>query len=102
MDRPLYHYDNFFLLSTEEIHKKISKLNQMIEFYRLVNSEGYVKELADMLETCYFIINERMELDFLEEYLPEDGIVIDTTPKEETFENNPKEAKRKRGPRRFS
>jgi hypothetical protein len=90
-------YDKFSNLTTEELHEKISKMRNMIGYYRFMNNLTLVKNLEDMIETCYYVIDEKNYTSFIEEYSAPDGVVIDTGEEHKQDEQKPRKRKRNTG-----
>lgn len=93
----MYLYDQYKDLTVEQLNEKISKMTNMITYYNMTGKEYLATELNQMVETCYFIIDEKMFIDYTKEYWPNDGVVIDTGVQPESEkEKNDKKVRRKR------
>jgi hypothetical protein len=97
----MMYYDEFTVLSPDELGRKIVKLHDMRKHY-LVYKQMHMTETIDiMLETCYYIVDERRMKIFDDELLKTSGVIIDTeqslneTNKDQNDDKQPR-AKRRR------
>jgi hypothetical protein len=93
------YYEKFEKMSTDELNAKLAKLHDMKHFYGYMQNHVLSQNIKDMIETCYVILDERRQVEYLKEYLPQDGVVIDTEIKQdETDTKEPRRKKRNRSP----
>lgn len=72
------HYNEFSTLSSDELGKKIVKLHDMRKHYLVFKQMHMVETIDNMLETCYYIVDERRMKIFDDEILKTSGVIIDT------------------------
>lgn len=98
----MMYYQEFSELSSEELSRKISKLHDMRKHYLIFKQMHMVESIDNMLQTCYYITDERSSSLFDNELLKTSGVMIDTgekieevSTKENKNDNQPR-AKRRR------
>lgn len=96
-------YSEYMKLSDEELNTKIQKLSKMYNFYHLTDNGNMENSIADILQICYNIQDERADMRYYESLnTKENGVVIDAQVIEEPDKpNEPDQPKRRRRSRSF-
>ena len=83
------YYEEFSILSPDDLAKKLSKLHTMRKHYLMFQQQHMVETIDIMIETCYNILDERRNKIFDDEILKTSGVIIDV--KQSVDEINKKE-----------
>jgi hypothetical protein len=96
----MMHYEDFTSLSPDELGKKIVKLHDMRKHYLVFKQMHMVESIDNMLETCYYIVDERRMKIFDDEILKTTGTIIDTAQSLEDINKENKDDQQPRAKRR--